>query len=279
MADIKTETVLSERTGSGLLYIDMAVKRGIQAMAQFHYHASYELFYVKSGSVDFIIGNTNYTLTDGNLLVIPPYVAHRSLYKSTAFTQRYEICVNEECLEDSMKQIMTKLSQNICYAISLKYQEPIVKLLDKMCEEKVSEKEYAEELNIAYTHAFLITLYRNALGNPVSGHKESNLSQKIMEYISGHYAEDIKMSEVAAACNICESYLYKVFKQHTGLKMNDYLNFTRIMHAERLMRESDLPLMEIADQCGFHDSNYFSTVFKKYKNMPPGKFMRGCRKN
>lgn len=266
---------LEERIQFGPLYVGMEVRDGNHInMPDFHYHSSYEIFYVKDGTVDFIIGNENYTIVDGNLLVIPPFVAHRSMYTNSKITCRYEVSVSDSQVSEHMRQILQHLSGCVCFTVSLKYQESIVKLLQKMCEERATDKKYSEDLCLAYLQEFLILLYRHAVPKPFAGRPQKILPQKIMEYISENYHRNITVAELADTFHVCESSVYKTFKRHTGLKITDYLNFTRIMHAERLMREHTYSLSEIAYQCGFNDCNYFSAVFKKYKNITPGKYMR-----
>ena len=43
---------------------------------------------------------------------------------------------------------------------------------------------------------------------------------------------------------------------------------------EKLLQENELPVTQIAEQCGFNDSNYFSTVFKRVKGMTPQKYRK-----
>ena len=39
----------------------------------------------------------------------------------------------------------------------------------------------------------------------------------------------------------------------------------------KLLQQHDLPVGEVALTVGFSDSNYFSRLFKKYKNISPAK--------
>ena len=49
----------------------------------------------------------------------------------------------------------------------------------------------------------------------------------------------------------------------------------RIRRASALLRESTLPITEIALRCGFGDSNYFSRAFRKASGMTPSQFRKG----
>ncbi|NMB95056.1 MAG: helix-turn-helix transcriptional regulator [Clostridiaceae bacterium] len=49
----------------------------------------------------------------------------------------------------------------------------------------------------------------------------------------------------------------------------EYINIFRIDQAERLLKNTDMNITEVSLAIGFSDSNYFSRIFKKYKNVPP----------
>lgn len=274
--NIKDQYRLEKRDTSHTIYLNVATRTKGTNMPDFHYHTSYELFYIKSGRADFIIGRSTYTVFDGNLLVIPPYVPHRSMYLRSK-TDRIEVCIEETQIDDKMVGLLKKMSQNICYTISLKHQEFIMQLFSRIGDELRCGGVYSQELCRAYTYELLIMLYRHAVSTGMPGCIETAIPERIMEYISENYGQKIIISELAEKFHVCESTIYKSFKKYTGLKITDYINFTRVMNAERLMRETKLPLAEIAYQCGFNDCNYFSTVFGKYKSISPGKFMKSCR--
>ena len=120
-----------ERVGSRSLYIEMREKKGT-FMPHFHYHSSYELFYIKSGTVNFIIGNKNYTVYEGSLLVIPPYVPHKSIYTDSQETYRIELQIKSSILTKNISSILENLSKQVCYTLSLKYQTYVLKLLTKI---------------------------------------------------------------------------------------------------------------------------------------------------
>ena len=68
-------------------------------------------------------------------------------------------------------------------------------------------------------------------------------------------------------------YFRRVFKGHTGLSPLAYLNRLRIDRARELLRmERYLSIEEVAGRCGFRDSFYFSTAFKKQEGIPPREF-------
>lgn len=80
------------------------------------------------------------------------------------------------------------------------------------------------------------------------------------------------MEALAKRFSVSKSHLSRQFKNSTGFGLNEYITIVRIKNAERLILTTDLAITDIATKCGFNDSNYFSSVFKKLKGIPPLKF-------
>lgn len=69
-----------------------------------------------------------------------------------------------------------------------------------------------------------------------------------------------------------KEYLSKLFKKSVGTGYKEYVILTHLNAAERLMMTSAKPIREVAMQCGFNDSNHFSSVFKKAYGISPSKY-------
>ena len=71
------------------------------------------------------------------------------------------------------------------------------------------------------------------------------------------------------------STLLPVFKKVTGFSPIDYLLQVRLSKAAELLLKTELPVSEIAQKCGFHDSNYFSRQFRKRYAAAPKNYRKG----
>ena len=93
-------------------------------------------------------------------------------------------------------------------------------------------------------------------------------------YIREHFREDISRDDVAAAVYVTSSYLSRVFRTETGMKITDFLTRCRIEEAKRLLRTTDQSVSGIAVESGFESFSYFSTVFKKVVGMTPVQYRK-----
>lgn len=80
--------------------------------------------------------------------------------------------------------------------------------------------------------------------------------------IEKRYADDLNLEQIAFEIGISPAYLSSIFKKQTGSGISQYINYTRITHAKRLL-ESGMMVYEAAELVGIKDVKYFSHVFKK----------------
>ncbi len=98
-----------------------------------------------------------------------------------------------------------------------------------------------------------------------------------LEYIRLNYANDIKVSHIAAFCKCSESYINHLFKKGTGCNINFHINQVRTDRAKELISTTDDSFYEISGRCGFSDPNYFSYVFKQVTGLTPSLYKLQCR--
>lgn len=102
---------------------------------------------------------------------------------------------------------------------------------------------------------------------------EKNLRDDVVvsaiRYFELNICNKITLSDVAAAVGVSVSGLIQHFNDHTNLTPAKYLTAMRIKKAEMLLCSGDMPLSEIASQCGYDNSFYFSNTFKKVKGVSP----------
>ncbi len=93
--------------------------------------------------------------------------------------------------------------------------------------------------------------------------------QPAMEYVESHYAELIRISDLAAACSISESHFRRVFQQTMNMKPLDYVNLIRVQQACLMMKKTDGSMEDIAYQTGFESVSTFNRNFKRVLNISP----------
>lgn len=119
-----------------------------------------------------------------------------------------------------------------------------------------------------------LTLAADAFARPVK--MQSSITDQAVAYVEAHFQENINLDVVAQALGYSPNHLSRHFKQKKGVNFTDYLNGRRVAHARQLIRESGLPLKDIAAQSGFGSANSLIRTFEKYEGMTPGEYRRAA---
>lgn len=118
-----------------------------------------------------------------------------------------------------------------------------------------------------------------ALVNNYSRRNYSALVQFCLDYIDSHYKEPLSLDSLAKLCSVSHSYLSGLFHKETKMTVTDYINTTRIRQSMILLNTTLLSIHDIAAQCGFTDTNYYSRIFKKYHGVSPKEYRAQMRLN
>lgn len=92
---------------------------------------------------------------------------------------------------------------------------------------------------------------------------------KAIEYIEDNLGEQIPLDNIAKRCHISSSYLQHLFLKYYGEGISSYIRRRRMERACELLCSSDRTVRDIAINCGFYDTDYFSVSFKKFYNTSP----------
>lgn len=80
---------------------------------------------------------------------------------------------------------------------------------------------------------------------------------------------DLDVTFLTVEMSMSRSSLYNKFRSIAGLGINDYITNYRIKEAADLLVSTNAPIREIAEQVGYSNQRYFSTVFKEVKGVSP----------
>ncbi len=94
----------------------------------------------------------------------------------------------------------------------------------------------------------------------------SSMVRDALNYIDFNMKEPLSLKLLAEQMNVNASYLSTQFKKETGKTLTNYINEKRIQSSLIFLTTTDLPIQAVAEQVGIYDENYFSRLFKKYKN-------------
>lgn len=260
---------------------DIATVPPSYKMKHFHEHNRWELMFIYSGSCTLYVGDEIYMLNPGGLALISPDTAHMTTYLAGSDHTRYVLYFNN----DELKWIADDSSLDI---ESIFHKHPVIHIPERRLDyissiiQKISyEHNGVDSLSLSFIHSYfhelILFILRcqmyedNAITKMDTGNE---LIQKVIEYIIENYHNDITMAATAELFNMSESSLSKKFKAFTGFRFREYLINVRTHAAADLLVNTSLSITEIADKCGFADSNTMGGTFKKIMGEAPGSYRK-----
>ncbi len=107
---------------------------------------------------------------------------------------------------------------------------------------------------------------------------KSKYVAEALGFIEEHLgAPDLSVGMIAEYLGISDGHLSHVFKKETSYTINNYIVRYRIRRAMELLADCRIKVYEVAEQVGYRDITYFSTVFKKIVGVNPSEFQDRCR--
>ena len=97
------------------------------------------------------------------------------------------------------------------------------------------------------------------------------------EMLDAHLDGEISPVELARQCGLSPSHFARAFRRSTGKPPHQWLLHRRIEKAKTLLRETAMPLSDVAAACGFADQSHFTRVFAKASGAAPGQWRRSVR--
>ncbi|WP_147803722.1 response regulator [Alkalicoccus halolimnae] len=111
--------------------------------------------------------------------------------------------------------------------------------------------------------------------------QQKNYSQEVLASVykaihqmETRYDESLTADQVANDVNMSKSYFNRCLKDMTELTFHQYMMRLRMNKAQEMLALTNLPILRIAEKCGYIDEKYFSKNFKKYVGILPSEFRK-----
>ncbi len=98
--------------------------------------------------------------------------------------------------------------------------------------------------------------------------------QQAVEYIEKNYASDLNMAVVSNYISMNYSLFSYSFKQYTGSNFVNYLKDIRMKEAKRLLKETDMRIVEISQAVGYENEKHFMKLFKAACGVSPSEYRK-----
>ncbi len=121
----------------------------------------------------------------------------------------------------------------------------------------------------------LLQIVGHAADAPPTGSQPA--LERVTDHLRRHVGEDLGVAEMADIAGLSVSGLQNLFRARLGMPPAEWFTRLKLDEARRLLRETELPVREIAQRLGYASDRYFSAAFRRYFLQPPGRFRAAQR--
>ncbi|MBR3966487.1 MAG: helix-turn-helix domain-containing protein [Clostridia bacterium] len=240
-----------------------------------HMHEYVEIELVLKGKCKQLINGTIYdNIERGSLYLLTPVDFHQLL----DFESRLEainLCFDDSFYDSDIVQLFMNKSSNIVLKLNAEELATAQKMIEQVRESCASDDKYAMRYTRNVLECFLIYILRQSESKSTEVF-DAKLTpiQKALEYLFQHYRESPTSEQMAKICGYSESHFCRQFKNLTQKTYVEFLNTLKLNYAKVLLLSDKLPIIEVADICGFNSVSNFNRVFKQQLGIPPSDFIK-----
>ena len=242
-----------------------------------HVHDFVELIFCTGGHGRTTIYNQDYEIEPGDLIIHNPNTPHHESSDLNSplefsFVGLTDFQINGLPPNTVMDEKHYPVQK------TLNYKEQFDTFFVELIKETLYRKEHFQLISEAICSCILAMTLRIMDGESTLVSTISSHSIRIKEYIDQNFTSDLNLSQLSSAVYISQTYISHIFKAEMGVSPIQYLINKRIAHAKHLLSTSDMPIAQIATECGYDDPVYFSQVFKRITEFSPKEYRKNGKK-
>ncbi len=250
-----------------------------------HWHYFCEIIYILEGCANMQYNDTLYSLQKGDMILFHPRTIH-SITAENAGSLKYVVLkfdINKFNISSpyapKLRTIFKQAEQqqiNVFFdakqAIQLN-----APFLFQNCLSEIQDRHYGYDLMLQnHIYSLLMNIVRHWLTCGFVIQMDTAESDydidSITEYIDACMGEELRVTDVAAKCNMSYSNFAKKFQENYGMSCKEYIERMRIFKVEEFLLFTDHPLNYICQETGFSDCSHLIKSFKHYRGVTPKQF-------
>ena len=126
-------------------------------------------------------------------------------------------------------------------------------------------------------HQLLLDLYKlsqNILAAKDLTPVQDNAVNTAIRYIQENYQSDLNIDTICNSISFSKYYFCKLFKEHTGMTVHQYVTEFRINKSKELLSYSKLSIAAVANSVGFKNTLTYTRSFEKLVHMTPSEYRK-----
>ena len=277
----------SEENTFPLLILDVKDQRpgdNNLAFKIMHWHSDLQFVYVTDGSIELHTLGSDLVIPSGEGAFINKNVPHlidpksSRHYVSIRFPEYFISFYPGSPAEQSVRRI-TEREDILLIPIhrDTSWGTSILAHLSNLASPKTDAPNYhyAVLLSLCEIWMLLFDNLNNTSTNPLNA--ETVRLRKFLNFIEDNYSEDFSLEDLSKSANVSKSECLRCFRHLLDTTPWHYLMNYRISRAASMLKETLLPISELAFRCGFNSQCYFSKCFHDKIGYTPLQYRRMFR--
>lgn len=245
-----------------------------------HFHNYLEIGYNYWGNGVVTVDDLDISYKGAVCTLIPRNIPHSTVTEDNKidkweflFVDLDSFIRNEMSFKRTPNDDVIKKLNKQAYVIHWSENRRLTTIIKCILEEYREKNPFYKEAVKGYLRALVIEMLRISdemlTSTTVDEKRVNNYIKLGVDYISEHYAEEIKMVDMASECGLSESHFRRLFGETMGMKPWDYVNMVRINKACEMLINEDIAMEEIGYRVGFQNTSTFTRNFKKLTGTTP----------
>lgn len=256
-----------------------------------HYHDSYEIVFFIRANLQLFLKNTQYHIEDGDLLFINEYDIHKINYHADTSYIRYVVNFKRSFMDGYLKvngagDMLSGLEKlqirKINLGIGSRYiTDNIFKVLNNTYDKYLKKPgELTKNALRASLFVLLVNLTEylgRALPLPKAQRRKDSQVKELIQFIDSNYSLHISLDLLEQQFFLSKYYISRIFKQISGFSVVEYIQYRRIIEAQKMLKSTDKGIVDICYDCGFNTIQQFYLTFKKISDTTPCRYRKKSR--
>lgn len=273
---------ISPQFGSSI-YIVNHKANNIEKTPFWHFHPEIELVYVNKGQGKRHIGNHISYFNNSQLVLIGANLAHNGFTdRLTKFGSETLIQFKPDFLGkdffylpemQSINKLINRSKNGLLFGIETKKKigKKIKKLHNKSDFKRVlGLLEILDTLSKASDYTILNSNGFNFDYGPI----DSKKIDVIYKFVNDNFEQHIALETIATKVNMTVPAFCRYLKKVSGKTFTKIVNEYRIVHATKLLTESEISITEICYECGFNNFSHFNKQFQIITGKTPSVYRK-----
>ena len=256
---------------------------------ELHHHDFYEVNFLISGDVTYVIESRVYHVRPGQMLLINPRELHQVYIQPDAAPyERYMLWISPELLQNlSSEQTdlcrcfdLNRPNYGNLLHLSSEQRKTVPAMIETLLREQ-NHPSYGSDL-LQKNLLTELMIHINRLVDQSSATAQSSpdsqpLVARVIDYINDHYHEALSLDLIAERFFVSKYHLSHEFTRQMGTGIYQYIQKKRLLIARQLMAQGQKPV-DVYALCGFGDYAAFFRAFRKVYGLSPRAYVQSLKK-